>query len=203
MTHLSHSERVLSMKIFLIILILIFNLQSLTKANDIFEFEIEGVSIGESLLNFASKETVISAISNQQYPNDKYIIFELDKIVKTKNYEYLGATTKKNDKDYIVTSISGIINYKELNECLNLKSQIQKFIENVLNYNDKEEVEYVSQDGESKIYGVQYYLKPYPSNEAILINCYHFYDHADRQRNLSVSANSESFAKFLINEAYK
>lgn len=191
------------MRFILVILISIFIQQSVTSADGISEFEIEGVSIGESLLKFASKEKIISAISNQQYLNDKYIIFELDKIIKPKNYEYMGATTKKNDKDYIVTSISGIINYKELNECLNLKSQIENFIENVLIYNDKDEVEYLSQDGDSKVYGIQYYLKPYPSNESILINCYHFYDHTNRQRNLSVSANSEDFAKFLIDEAYK
>ena len=43
------------MKIFLIILILIFNIQSLTKADDIRDFEIEGISIGDSLLKFYSE----------------------------------------------------------------------------------------------------------------------------------------------------
>ena len=28
--------------------------------------------------------------------------------------------------------------------------------------------------GNSKIYGVQYYFKPYPSDESISVNCYHF-----------------------------
>ena len=88
-----------------------------------------------------------------------------------------------------------------MNECLNLKSQIQKFIENVLNYNDKEEVEYVSQDGESKIYGVQYYLKPYPSNEGISINCYHMTDVSNLKKSLKVAVNSEEYAYFIINEA--
>ena len=36
------------MRIFLAVLVLIFSLQSFTKADDISEFEIEGMSIGDS-----------------------------------------------------------------------------------------------------------------------------------------------------------
>ena len=43
------------MKILLSILILVFSLQSWTKADDISEFQIEGISIGDSALNFYSK----------------------------------------------------------------------------------------------------------------------------------------------------
>ena len=43
------------MKIILSVLILIFGLQSWSKANDISDFEIEGMSIGDSLLNYFSK----------------------------------------------------------------------------------------------------------------------------------------------------
>jgi hypothetical protein len=38
------------MRVFLAILFFIFSFQSLTKADDINEFEIEGISIGDSLL---------------------------------------------------------------------------------------------------------------------------------------------------------
>ena len=40
------------MRVFLTVLVLIFSLQSWTKADDIRDFEIEGMSIGESALNF-------------------------------------------------------------------------------------------------------------------------------------------------------
>ena len=43
------------MKIHLIAFILILSFQSLTKADDISDFEIEGISIGDSLLNFFNK----------------------------------------------------------------------------------------------------------------------------------------------------
>ena len=40
------------MRLFLLILILTFNLQSWTKADDIKDFEIDGISIGDSLLDY-------------------------------------------------------------------------------------------------------------------------------------------------------
>ena len=46
------------MKIFLSILILIFSLQASIKADDIRDFEIEGVSIGDSFLEHFSKNTI-------------------------------------------------------------------------------------------------------------------------------------------------
>ena len=42
-----------------IVLGLTFNFQSLTKADDIRDFEIEGISIGDSLLNFMTESEII------------------------------------------------------------------------------------------------------------------------------------------------
>ncbi len=189
------------MKIFLLLLFLIFNFQFWVKADDIREFELEGVSIGDSLLNFTDELAIKSSISKKQYPNDKFIIYEADRFLQIKKYDYMGVTTLKNDRDYSVTSISGMINYDKLQKCLDLKKEIQNSIEKIIKYDQKEEVEYDIDDG--KIYGVQFYFNPYPSVEAIVINCYHFTNISGRPRNLSVSVNSENFAKFLINEAYK
>ena len=49
---------VFSMKIYLIILSLIFSFQSLSKADDIRDFQIEGMSIGDSLLDFMSEAEI-------------------------------------------------------------------------------------------------------------------------------------------------
>ena len=46
------------MRFFLISLILIFSFQSWTKADDIRDFEIEGMSIGDSLLDYFSKKKI-------------------------------------------------------------------------------------------------------------------------------------------------
>ena len=52
------------MKIFIFILIIIFNFQSLTKANDVKEFEIEGMSVGDSLLDYFSRTKIREFINH-------------------------------------------------------------------------------------------------------------------------------------------
>ena len=73
MTHIRHSEKVFNMKRLLLILILTLSFQSLSKADDISDFQIEGMSIGDSLLDFYSKDKIIDNFNNNSYPNsDKY-----------------------------------------------------------------------------------------------------------------------------------
>ena len=194
------------MKVFLVILILIFNLQSWAKANDISEFEIEGVSIGDSLLNFASEKKIKKVKSKSQFPNDKYIIYRFDFLKTPKQYDWISVTTKKNDKNYIVTNIAGAIDYNELEKCLLLKKEVEDVIESLFKSVEKQEDEYPSgQDktGKSIVYGTQYYFKPYPSNEAISVNCYHMSEDSNIGKSLKVAVNHEDYAYFLINDAFK
>ena len=193
------------MKKLLAIVVLGLFLITPSQADDISEFQIEGISIGDSLLEFANEKKIKSSIAKAQYSNDKFTIYKAEMLVENKNYDYLTVTTKKNDKNYLVTNISGSLFYSELDDCLQKKTSIQNEIEKIINYNDKNEVKYKSKQdkiGNSMIYGIQYYLKPYPSNEAILINCYHFSTESNLKRSLSLAVNSEEFANFLINEAH-
>ena len=52
------------MKRFILIIILIFSLQSWIRADDISDFEIEGMSIGDNLLDYFTKEEIVSKKMN-------------------------------------------------------------------------------------------------------------------------------------------
>ena len=52
------------MKILISILILIFTLQTWTKADDISGFEMEGMSVGDSLLDHFHKDDIIKELNN-------------------------------------------------------------------------------------------------------------------------------------------
>ena len=58
----------LNMRIFLSVLVLIFSLQSWTNADNITEFEIEGMSIGDNLLNHITKNN-IEKLTENYYKN--------------------------------------------------------------------------------------------------------------------------------------
>ena len=55
MTHIGHSGKVLFMRVFIAVLVLIFSFQTWTKADDIRDFQIEGMTIGDSLLDYVSE----------------------------------------------------------------------------------------------------------------------------------------------------
>ena len=77
------------MKRLLLILILTFSFQSWAKANDIRDFEIEGMSIGDSVLDYYKRED-LNKFYKINYPNsDKYIGYEIPNHlskIKFKNY---------------------------------------------------------------------------------------------------------------------
>ena len=59
------------MKRLLLILILILSFQTLVKADDIRDFEIEGMNVGDSLLNFMSLNEINSNTFENYFKNGK------------------------------------------------------------------------------------------------------------------------------------
>ena len=96
------------MRVLFIVLILIFSFQSWTKADDIKEFEIEGMSIGDSLLKFYSETEILNQLSKTHSTiknNDiKRVYFDISNpdLYSTINIHF------KNDKSYKIVSIGGI-----------------------------------------------------------------------------------------------
>ena len=97
------------MRYILISFLFFLNLIPFSQADDITDFEIGNFSIGKSLLEYTDKNQLKRFISSEQYPNPKYVIYNADLIKKDENYDYMTVTTKKDDNEYMITSVSGII----------------------------------------------------------------------------------------------
>ena len=193
------------MKQVLTLIILVFSFQSWIYANEINDFEIGGISLGQSLLKYVNKNQIGSIKDEEQYSNDKYIRYDISKILTIKGFDLVNVMTKKVDTKYIIEGISAGVYYDKLEECLDLKDEMEKNVESILEANQKQDTEFpTKQDstGESIVYGVQYYTKPYPSNESIMINCYHMSERSNIRRALRISVNTNDYAYFVVNEAY-
>ncbi len=122
------------MRIFLTILILIFSLQSWTKADDIRDFEIHGISIGDSLLDYYSADEIYENIDPNVFKN-KDGKFKLTGFYgKFGEYDGLQFSFKSNDKQFIIYGINGGIFFSDIEEC-NIK---RKLIRNELSLLFKE-----------------------------------------------------------------
>ena len=105
-----------------IIIISSFLISSL-KANDIQDFQIDGMSIGDSLLNFFSEEEIVNAVKTK-YPGSKEY-YGVHFLSKLNNYDQYTFMIKSNDKRYKIYSLSGDIYYiDDLPGCLNKKEKI-------------------------------------------------------------------------------
>ena len=109
------------MRVFIAVIVLIFSFQSFTKADDISEFEIEGMSIGDSLLDHFSKDEIKSYINYNSYEwksEKKFLEFELYDSERFNQYEGVQISVKINDKKYIIHSIAAGIFYEHnIDEC--------------------------------------------------------------------------------------
>ena len=65
------------LRVFISIIILIFSFQSLTKADDIKDFQIEGISIADTLLKYATNQQIDIAETNSSIMRDKLVMIDL------------------------------------------------------------------------------------------------------------------------------
>jgi hypothetical protein len=112
------------MKKFLAILILIFTLQNPSWADDIRDFQIEGMSIGDSALDYFSEKD-IKKNSKNQYKKKDFTHVENNNYSFFKTYYALDINFKTGDPEYIIQGLSGIIDYRN-KSMVKCKKQLKK-----------------------------------------------------------------------------
>ena len=117
------------MKLFIVVVIFIFSLQSLTRADDIKDFEIEGMSIGDSLLDFMSKDEIKN--NTLQYFSDKRKYFITAYYNNLDNYDQVELYIKTGDKNYTIETILAGIFIEKLNDCLEKKKEVANYLDKV------------------------------------------------------------------------
>ena len=125
------------MKILLTLFVLLFS--SSVVAEDISDFEIEGMSIGDSLLDYFSEEEIIEQIKETRYMYE-YLTDEFGEVYlykEFKDYDYLAIIVRSNDKEYKIEQIRGIIPFNnDINECYKKQKEISNQLESGLNLKD-------------------------------------------------------------------
>ena len=116
------------MKRLLLILILTLSIQTLSKADDIRDFEIEGMSIGDSLLEYVTEKEILNNIINYNYKNDEFFVINIKTLKYLKTYDSIEIFLKKNDKKYILYSIDAANFYDDKKKCLSQMNEIKEDI---------------------------------------------------------------------------
>ena len=204
MTYIGHVERVWNMRVFIIVLILIFSFQSWTKADDIKEFEIEGMSIGDSLLKFYSETEILNQLSKTHSTiknNDiKRVYFDISNpdLYSTINIHF------KNDKSYKIVSIGGIQYFE--NDMIGCYSKQEKVIKDIeesfpeANRSNLVKSKHTSDTtGKSSVKDISFTIK----NGEIYVSCTDWSDHMTSNYswtdNLGIYLDSMEYIEWLNN----
>lgn len=121
------------MKIFCKLLIIFLTLQTISKANDIRDFKIEGISVGDSLLDFISKDEIIKSTNNVNFKDDTYSHVYLQYSLGSNLYDFFDFAFLTNDNNYRLVGIRGIVNYqnKSMDNCINKLNEIMNEISSI------------------------------------------------------------------------
>ncbi len=191
------------MKRLLIILILMFSFQTLTKADDIRDFEIEGVSIGNSLLDQYNKN-VLDNIKKYYYPNSKKIVGLYSEVFNKNLNNYDAIQFSVTPEDYKIEAIAGM-NYEFQNKQEECYRKMEKIFEEILSLfpnsktiKEKEGPHDADPSGKSvgKVYKINL------DNGSIRVACTDWAENISRKDSLKISIHSTKHINWINNEAY-
>ena len=192
------------MRLFISVLVLILTLQSFTKADDIRDFQIEGISIGDSALDFFSEDQIQNNSKNY-YTNNKFIPVQNDNMPFFETYDAVDFAYKNNDNNYTIVSLVGILFYDDnVKDCYKKMDEITESLDEIfVNQKKLPKITYKHQsplnvDGKSTITDVEYIFK---NGDVVVIACYDYSAAMSAQDHLSVAIDTAVFDKWLKNEA--
>ena len=120
-----------NMKIFFKVLIIIFILQSWVKGDDIKDFQIDGISVGDTLLKYMTEDEILIEMEKTEnyysHLGDP-LFYEVYSYGRSSQYNYISFFLKPNDRNFIIEAIYGVKLYeKGIDECYNLYNLILKY----------------------------------------------------------------------------
>ena len=195
----------------LLILILTFSFQSLTKADDIRDFQIEGMGIGDSALDFFNKKKIDNIKS--YYPNSKKF-FRATLNHNSDSYEKIQLHIKNNDSRYIIQGISGIIFFRDKlvseKECLKKHNEINNNLSSSLSNlkisKAKKRVLQQDKTGNSFHFTIYYDFND-EGTEYIKLGCViygsEYFEKFKYIDHLRLGFNSKNFSYWMRNEAFE
>ena len=128
-------------------------------ADDIKDFEIELMSVGDSLLNYMSLEKIKSSKRNYFDDQRKYYVVGLADNLNS--YDVVDLYLKTGDKKYIIRTLGGVLDISG-SECFSKKDEIAKELESFFPNIVKEEFEKsheYDKSNKSKQYQTVFFLK--------------------------------------------
>ena len=188
----------------ILIILYFLNFNYLASADQIKNFEIEGMTVGDSLLNYMSKSEIIDQINSENsyhYPNNSFVTVTY-RSGSFEVYDDVGVIIDPNDKDYIIFSLEGTIHHKNTNcrdQQIKITNDLKEFFDpNKYKFIQSLDLDYIDDDtGESKVHYEDFYFN---DESAVRVICWVLSKDFKSQGyidTLAVAVNSSKFMNFV------
>ena len=156
--------------------------QTLTKADNINDFEIEEMSVNDSLLEYFNEDLIKEEMNSSSvfiYKDNKFIdisvgstnAYPLKKNLKV--YDNVGLTLKPGDKKYKIYAVDGTIFCENLNTCLSqqkdIKSELISYFGRDATYTDLNNAHAFDKTGNSQTYMTKFNFKSHKSIVRVIV----------------------------------
>ena len=188
----------------------VFSFHSWAKADDIRDFQIENISIGDSLLELFNEYTIESS-RKYEYKDDEFYSLDIFSD-KFESFDAIQFHLKKNDKSYKIFGFSGAIIFgpsgeyypESENECKIKKKEIENDIQNLFFNADKRSHSGVGYSEDPKVIRHDTYFTL--DNGDVWLQCYTFSKKPKKEKNLydnlRVTILSNEFRTWMTTKAY-
>ncbi|MDC3135674.1 hypothetical protein OA433_01270 [Candidatus Pelagibacter sp.] len=203
------------MKKFLGILVLGLLLSLNAKADNISDFQIEGISIGDSLLKYYSEKDIKKSIAKKQGYKDKSFVrgvickseatHSFCKVKKDlTTYDAIQFHFKKRDKEYKIFMLSGIKDFiGDIDGCKIEKSKAVEQLVNIFpnaRQDAKENPHPQDKSNKSIVYSSYFFLG---DESASRVQCYDWSKKTKRPDYLKVTLDHPEYIDWIKNKAWK
>ena len=186
--------------------LILFSFSAPSFADDIRDFQIEGMSIGDSALNYFSKKEIKDNANINYYTNNKYTPVEFFQLSSFKTYDSVGLRYKTDDKKYIIVGISGtLFCEKNIEKCNKKQKEIDLEISNMFENAQKDvhkNKHTADKSGKSTTSQINYWFK---SKEVVSIELIDWSEKITNEKgwtdNVSVLFYTSDFAQWIIDDS--
>ena len=180
--------------------LILFSFSAPSFADDIRDFQIEGISVGDSLLDYMSEEEIKENLG-YVYPDKKFTISIYNK--SSEIYDSVGITYKSKDKTYTIHGVIGLIDYpNNIESCYEKQDEIEKEISFIFNESKKKNwgilvLHLKGLAAEGSTYKPISY--DFNNGERITIACYYYSD-TPQENQLKIYIRSKEFKEYTAHK---
>ena len=172
--------------------LILFSFQTSSWADDISDFQIEGMSIGDSLLDYMSEEEIKKEIKKNRYMynhlteefGEVYIFEGLE------TYDRISFFVKTDDEKFIIYQIRGSIPYeKDINGCKKKQNEIEEEFSKMFKDAKKRKSSFKHRADPTGRSTVDFVSFKFESGDKILVLCTDFEENLRNKNNWSEGLN--------------